>query len=291
MAERRSSQVFKRKELVARLNPTCQRAFKAAADTAKLRGNPYVELAHFIEQLVLADRDDVQLILAEAGVDAARLAADMTLAIDRLPYGATSIQDFSDHVFHAIQEGWSFGSLQFGEETVRSAYILLGALKVPVLEGLLAKISGEFDKIDPDALAARLDEVLAGSIEGGAAAAPSRRPSRRRGARRAANSALGKYATDLTERARAGKIDPVIGRDPEIRQIVDILMRRRQNNPILTGEAGVGKTAVVEGFALRIAAGRRAADAAERQPADARHRADAGRRQRQGRVREAAEAR
>ena len=154
MAERRSSQVFKRKELVARLNPVCQRAFKAAGDTAKLRGNPYVELAHFIEQLVLADRGDVQLILAEAGVDAARLAADMTRGDRRLPYGATSIQDFSDHIFHAIQEGWSFGSLQFGDETVRSAYILLGALKVPVLEGLLAKISGEFDKVDPDALGA-----------------------------------------------------------------------------------------------------------------------------------------
>ena len=141
MAERRSSQVFKRKELVARLDPACQRAFKAAADTAKLRGNPYVELAHFIEQLALTDRGDVQLILADAGVDPAHLAADMTLALDKLPYGATSIQDFSDHIFHAIQEGWSYGSLQFGDETVRSAYILLGALKVPVLEGLIGKIS------------------------------------------------------------------------------------------------------------------------------------------------------
>lgn len=255
MAERRSSQVFKRKELVARLDPVCQRAFKAAADTARLRGNPYVELAHFIEQLALAERGDVQLILADAGVDPARLAADMTLALDRLPYGATSIQDFSDHVFHAIQEGWSFGSLQFGEETVRSAYILLGALKVPVLEGLIGKMSGEFDRIDPDAMVPRLDEVLAGSIEGGAAPAPD--PSTEPTPRRApgAGSALDKYATDLTERARAGKIDPVIGRDPEIRQIVDVLMRRRQNNPILTGEAGVGKTAVVEGFALRIARG------------------------------------
>ncbi|MFO1144664.1 MAG: type VI secretion system ATPase TssH, partial [Amaricoccus sp.] len=255
MAERRSSQVFKRKELVARLDPACQRAFKAAADTAKLRGNPYVELAHFVEQLALTDRGDVQLILAEAGVDPAHLAADMTLALDRLPYGATSIQDFSDHVFHAIQEGWSYGSLEFGDETVRSAYILLGALKVPVLEGLIGKISAEFDKIDPDALGSRLDDVLSGSIEGGGSARPE--PSAEAAPRRApgGDSALAKYATDLTERARAGKIDPVIGRDPEIRQIVDVLMRRRQNNPILTGEAGVGKTAVVEGFALRIAQG------------------------------------
>ncbi|TPE49091.1 type VI secretion system ATPase TssH [Amaricoccus solimangrovi] len=253
MAERSSSQVFKRKELVARLDPACQRAFKAAADTAKLRGNPYVELAHFIEQLALIDRGDVALILAESGVDAGRLAADMTGALDRLPYGATSIQDFSDHVFHAIQEGMSYGALHARDETVRSAYILLAALRVPVLEGLLGRISGEFDRIDTEAIGARLDEVLAGSIEGGPAPSAEAAPAPRRAS--GAESALARYATDLTERARAGRIDPVIGRDPEIRQIIDVLTRRRQNNPILTGEAGVGKTAVVEGFALRIAEG------------------------------------
>ena len=254
MPARTTSLVFKRKELVARLNPTCQRAFKAAADTAKLRGNPYVELAHFIEQLVLSDRADVQAILLEAEIDPARLAAEMTRAIDRLPYGATSIEEFSDHIFHAIQEGWNYGSLQFGDETVRSAYILLAALKVPVLDALLGKISGEFDKIDADAIGARLTDVLAGSIEGARAepetpaeAKPRRGPG--------GDSALAKYATDLTARARDDKIDPVVGRDPEIRQIIDVLMRRRQNNPILTGEAGVGKTAVVEGFALRLAQG------------------------------------
>jgi type VI secretion system protein VasG len=253
MSERGSSEVIKRKELVARLNPTCQRAFKAAADSAKLRGNPYVELAHFVEQLVLSDRADVQLILAEAGVDGSRLAADMTRAIDRLPYGATSISEFSDHIFEAIHEGMSYGALQARDETVRSGYIVLGALKLPVLDGLLAKISPEFDKVDPDAIAARLDDVLAGSIETLLAAPIEPAPAPRRAP--AGDSALARYAADLTERARAGRIDPVVGRDPEIRQIVDILMRRRQNNPILTGEAGVGKTAVVEGFALRIAQG------------------------------------
>ena len=203
---------------------------------------------------MLSDRADVQAILLEAGVDPARLAADMTRAIDQLPYGATSIEEFSDHIFHAIQEGWNYGSLQFGDETVRSAYILLAALKVPVLDALLGKISGEFEKIDADAIGARLTDVLAGSIEGARAepetpaeAKPRRGPG--------GDSALAKYATDLTARARDDKIDPVVGRDPEIRQIIDVLMRRRQNNPILTGEAGVGKTAVVEGFALRLARG------------------------------------
>ncbi len=253
-AQRRgSSQSFKRKELVAKLNPTCQLAFKAAAGAAKLRGNPYVELAHFIEQLVLSERSDVQFILADAGVDMSRVAGDMTRSIDKLPYGATSIEEFSDHIFHAIQEAWSLAGLQFGVEEVRSAHVLLACLKTPVLEGLVSKISGEFDKIDADAVIARFADVVDGSLEGSvtaavpAAEAPRRSPG--------GDSALAKYATDLTQRARDGKIDPVVGRDPEIRQIVDILMRRRQNNPILTGEAGVGKTAVVEGFALRIAEG------------------------------------
>ncbi|CAN7682092.1 type VI secretion system ATPase TssH [Mesorhizobium sp. LjRoot246] len=254
MEQRRSSQSFKRKELVGKLNPVGVRAFKAAADTAKLRGNPYVELVHFIEQLVLSDRSDVQMIIADAGLDASRLTADMTRAVDKLPYGATSIEEFSDHIFHAIQEAWNLATLEFGVEEVRSAHILLACLKTPVLEGLLSKISAEFDKIDADAVIKRFADVTEGSLEAGAApaaAAAVTPPKRALGG----DSALAKYATDLTQRARDGKIDPVVGRDPEIRQIVDILMRRRQNNPILTGEAGVGKTAVVEGFALRIAEG------------------------------------
>ncbi|MBB4275361.1 type VI secretion system ATPase TssH [Rhizobium mongolense] len=246
-------QSFKRKELVGKLNPVCLRAFKAAADAAKLRGNPYVELVHWIEQLALVDRADFQLIFNDAGVDLGRLAADMARAIDKLPYGATSIEEFSDHIFHAIQEAWSLASLQFGSDEVRGVHVLLACRKVAVLDGLLLKISAEFDRIEADSLIPRLDDVLAGSLENaGKAEAPE--PSRKKRPA-GGDSALAKYATDLTRRARDGKIDPVLGRDPEIRQIVDILMRRRQNNPILTGEAGVGKTAVVEGFALRLAEG------------------------------------
>ncbi|TPL11552.1 type VI secretion system ATPase TssH [Mesorhizobium sp. B2-4-14] len=253
MEQRRSSQSFKRKELVAKLNPTGVRAFKAAADTAKLRGNPYVELAHFVQQLVLSERSDVQMIVADAGLDVSRLTADMTRAIDKLPYGATSVEEFSDHIFHAIQEGWNLATLEFGVEEVRSAHILLACLKTPVLEGLVSKISAEFDKIDADGVIARLADVTEGSLEAGPPPAAAAETPLKRGP--GGDSALAKYATDLTQRSRDGKIDPVVGRDPEIRQIVDILMRRRQNNPILTGEAGVGKTAIVEGFALRIAEG------------------------------------
>ncbi len=250
---RRSSPGVKRKELVGKLNQTCMLAFRAAADTAKMRGNPYVELVHFIQQLVLSERSDVQMILAEAGVDAARIAADITRALDKLPRGASSIEEFSDHIFHAIQEAWNLAQLEFGVDEVRSAHILLAGLRTATLEGLLSKISGEFDKIDADAMIGRLYSVLEGSLEGPAAAeAPDDQPPRRGPG---ADSALAKYAQDLTQSARDGKMDPVVGRDPEIRQIIDILMRRRQNNPILTGEAGVGKTAVVEGFAMRVARG------------------------------------
>ncbi len=251
MAQRGSNETMKRKELVGKLNPLCFKALSAASQAAKGRGNPYIELVHFIEALYDSPRSDFEILCKAAGIDPAKMQADLIRAIDALPHGASSVTDFSDHVFHAIREGWTFGSLEFGEDQVRSAYLLLGALKVPVLEGLLFKISLEFDKIDVASISAQLADLLAESVEGGEPAAAEDKPKQRPGGQ----SALAQYATNLTERARAGKIDPVIGRDPEIRQIIDILMRRRQNNPILTGEAGVGKTAVVEGFALRLARG------------------------------------
>ncbi|TGV81258.1 type VI secretion system ATPase TssH, partial [Mesorhizobium sp. M00.F.Ca.ET.149.01.1.1] len=206
MEQRRSSQSFKRKELVAKLNATGVRAFKAAADTAKLRGNPYVELVHFIQQLVLSERSDVQMIVADAGIDASRLTADMTRAIDKLPYGATSIEEFSDHIFHAIQEGWNLATLEFRAEEVRSAHILLACLKTPVLEGLVSKISAEFDKIDADGVISRFADVTEGSLEAGS---PPPEPATETPMKRGpgGDSALAKYATDLTQRARDSKID------------------------------------------------------------------------------------
>ncbi|SPH18704.1 Chaperone protein ClpB [Defluviimonas aquaemixtae] len=252
MAQRGSPETIKRKELVGKLNPLCLKAFSAAAQAAKTRGNPYVELVHFVAELARSARSDFEILLQSAGVDEARLEGDIARAMDALPHGAGSVEEFSDHIFRDIQEAWTFGSLEFGDDTVRSAYLLLAGLKSPVLEALLYKISLEFDKIDPDAMAAVLSDLLAESIEGpGDVAEADAKPKARPGGQ----SALEQYSTNLTESAKAGKIDPVVGRDMEIRQIIDILMRRRQNNPILTGEAGVGKTAVVEGFALRLARG------------------------------------
>ena len=252
MAARGSQETVKRKELVGKLNPTCLRAFSTAAQAAKARGNPFVELVHFVTALADTERSDVQILLRAAGADSHRLTGDLLRATDALPHGAGSVEEFSDHIFRAIQEGWTYGQLNHGDETVRSAYILMGALKSGVLEAMLFKMSLEFDKLDADAMGDQLDHLLGESVEGTGPAepeAPGKKPAP------GGKSALALYATNLTERARDGKIDPVVGRDPEIRQIVDILMRRRQNNPIMTGEAGVGKTAVVEGFALRLAKG------------------------------------
>ncbi|RNF35912.1 type VI secretion system ATPase TssH [Paracoccus methylarcula] len=253
MTARGSQATIKRKELVGKLNPICLKAFSEAAQAAKRRGNPYVELVHFITALADTERSDVAILLEAAGVDRHRFDGDLMRATDALPHGAGSVEEFSDHIFRAIQEAWNFGSLEFGDDTVRSAYVLLGALQVPVLEGLLFKICLEFDKLDPAAMSAQLDDLLAESLErtGTANDAPDKPAKPRPGGK----SALDQFATNLTARARDGKMDPVVGRDAEIRQIVDILLRRKQNNPILTGEAGVGKTAVVEGFAQRLARG------------------------------------
>ena len=231
--------------------PHASRRFRLRPQAAKARGNPYVELVHFITALADTERSDFAILLESAQVERAQFDGELVKATDALPHGAGAVEEFSDHIFRAIQEAWSYGSLEFGDDQVRSAYVLLGCLQVPVLEGLLYKMSLEFDKIDPKSMAAQLDDLLPQSIERTfddsdspqAKAAP------------AGQSALDRYATNLTQRARDGKMDPIVGRDAEIRQIVDILLRRKQNNPILTGEAGVGKTAVVEGFAQRLARG------------------------------------
>src|SRR5690606_27151452 len=242
-----------RKELVGKLNPTCLKAFSEAAGAAKSRGNPYVELAHFIDALSRTERTDFDILCRSAGIDGARLEGDIQRSLDKLPHGASAVEEFSDHLFHAIREGWTYGKVEHDDDQVRSAWVMIAAMKTPVLEGLLLKISLEFDKIDPESLEPALKDLLQDSVESPASPASAAPEA---GAKpQGGKSALAQYATNLTQRAKDGKIDPVIGRDMEIRQIIDILMRRRQNNPILTGEAGVGKTAVVEGFALRLARG------------------------------------
>ncbi|WP_070885804.1 type VI secretion system ATPase TssH [Pseudomonas argentinensis] len=252
-----------RAALFGKLNSVAYKAIEAATVFCKLRGNPYVELSHWLHQILQLQDSDLHQIIRQFSIEPARLAKDITEALDRLPRGSTSITDLSSHVEEAVERGWVYGSLMFGESQVRTGYLIVGILKTPSLRNALLAISREFDKLKVETLTERFDEVVGTSPENALAATDGFQagaaPGEASGA--IAPSAMGKqealkrFTVDLTEQARSGKLDPIVGRDDEIRQLVDILMRRRQNNPILTGEAGVGKTAVVEGFALRIVAG------------------------------------
>jgi len=245
-----------------KLNSVAFKAIESATVFCKLRGNPYVELVHWISQILQSADSDLHRIVRHFEIDQSRLAKDITEALDRLPRGATSISDFSTHIETAVERGWVYATLMFGDSRVRTGHLMVGLLKTPSLRNALMAISRYFEAVKVDTLTDDFAKIVAGSPEdrlaatdGTSLAAPGEASGAMAPAQLGKQEALKRYATNLTERAKNGQLDPVTGRDEEIRQIVDILMRRRQNNPILTGEAGVGKTAVVEGFAARIAAG------------------------------------
>ncbi|WP_250456010.1 type VI secretion system ATPase TssH [Caballeronia sp. ATUFL_M2_KS44] len=244
--------------LFGKLNKLGYKTVESARVYCKMRGNPYVELAHWIAQMIETPNSDWQRIVAHYGIDAAVLSREMTATLDRLPRGATAISDISEHVTDAIERGWVYGTLLFGATKVRTGHLLVGMLKTQRLRSVLFGVSRQFERIKPDDLSDNFARIVAGSVEDreeeprAPASAPESDATQGGDARQ---EALRKYTTDLTGRARRGELDPVTGRDDEIRQLVDVLMRRRQNNPLLTGEAGVGKTAVVEGFAQRLVRG------------------------------------
>jgi type VI secretion system protein VasG len=251
--------------LFGKLNPVAYKGIEGATVFCKLRGNPYVELVHWLHQLIQASDSDLHRIFKHFSLDASRLAGDITTALDALPRGATAISDFSPVIEKMVQEGWLYGTLQFGESAVRTGLLMVGAVKTQTLRNALYAISGEFRKIKPDDLFDDFAKIVSGSPEDtlaardgsnvGGGAGPGESSGAIAPAQMGKQEALKKFTVDLTAQARSGKMDPIVGRDDEIRQVIDILMRRRQNNPILVGEAGVGKTAVVEGFAQRIARG------------------------------------
>ena len=254
---------FKRATLFGKLNGLAFKAADSAMTFCKMRGNPSFELVHWLHAIVQQPQTDFALLLKHYGADPARLSGDFTTALDKLPRGAAGISEFSVYFDEAIKQAWTYATLLYGESQVRTGHLLLAMLKTATLQSILLQISREFTKVRVEDLTENFAKLTAGSAEeklvandgtrlGAPAAAEGDATNALPGAKQ---EALDKYAVDLTARARNKEIDPVTGRDEEIRQIVDILMRRRQNNPILTGEAGVGKTAVVEGFALRVAAG------------------------------------
>jgi len=248
--------------LIAKLNPTCRQAALLAANNCLARGHYEVDLEHLLLALLDEPASDVALVLRASRIDPHALRADIERELQRLKSGNTRTPVFSKHLIDLLEQAWLIASLDSQIGRIRSGHLLLALLSAPDLAQFAERMSPLLRDVPATELKHNFDELTAGSREVERAndaqntehdasdiagsesvpGAPSKTP------------ALDTYTSNLTQRAREGKIDPVIGREGEIRQTIDILMRRRQNNPIMTGEAGVGKTAVVEGLALRIAA-------------------------------------
>jgi type VI secretion system protein VasG len=249
------------KGLIGKLNDTTRNALEAAAGFCLARTHYDIEVEHFLLKLLDVTDSDLPRILKQFGVDKSRLTGDLTRSLDKLKSGNARTPAFSPTLTDMLSEAWTIGSIDFGSAQVRTGFCILAIASSGDLSRLMREVTREFQKISAEALHKDFWNIVAGSpedqetaqavpigVEGlpqGAAGIPA--------AGKQQN--LNQFTIDLTANAKAGKIDAVLGRDHEIRQIIDILTRRRQNNPILTGEAGVGKTAVVEGFALRVAAG------------------------------------
>lgn len=249
--------------LIAKLNAPSRSGIEAAAGLCLSRTNYDVEIEHFLVKLMDATNTDIAAILSHFGVNRSRLADDLARALDRLKSGNARTPSLSPTLVKVLSEAWLLGSVEYGAPRVRTGHCVLAIVTNPELSRLAYEISAELEKIVSEVLKKDFVTITAptaeaaaelGSIDAmasSASAAPSGAPAKAGG--RTPN--LDQYTVDMTANAKAGKIDPVLGRDFEVRQVVDILTRRRQNNPILVGEAGVGKTAVVEGFARRIAEG------------------------------------
>lgn len=240
---------------MGKLNEPCRRALEAAAGLTLSRTHYNVEIEHWLLKLLDVRGSDLVACLKHYGVDDARLTSDLNRVVDRLKTGNSRAPALSPQIVSLAREAWLLASLVQGANRVRSGHLLLALLSDDMLAPVAREASAQFAKIPPDTLRGELAKITAETVEAevGATPQPGAVAARQQGP--AAGGALDQYTIDLTQRAKSGKIDPVLGRDSEIRQVIDILTRRRQNNPILTGEAGVGKTAVAEGFALKIAAG------------------------------------
>lgn len=248
------------KSLVGRLNDVSRNALEGAAGLCLSRTNYDVEIEHILAKLLEQDDTDLHKIATHFEVNLDRLTKDVGTALDRLKSGNSRTPGLSDRIPQWIQDAWLLASVDFGAARVRSGHMILALLANDRFARIAREVSREFDHISLEKLQSDLPTITADSGEARDAKALGETGGVSDGAPVASGvpgktKSLDQYTEDLTAKALAGKIDPVLGRDFEVRQIVDILTRRRQNNPILTGEAGVGKTAVVEGFALRIAQG------------------------------------
>ncbi|MEX3788937.1 type VI secretion system ATPase TssH [Paraburkholderia sp. BR14374] len=252
-----------RHALFGKLGATLFRSIESATAFSKLRGNPYIELVHWLHQLLAQSDSDLHRIVRHCGISRELLERDLQRALAALPSGASALTDFSHHVETAIERAWVVATLAFGDGRIRGAWLMAALVETPDLRRLLLAISPEFGKIAVDGLHDALPAWIDGSPEEKdtpydqsdfSSAVPGEASGALAASAKGA-AALAQFCADLTARARAGEIDPVVGREVEIRTMIDVLLRRRQNNPLLTGDAGVGKTAVVEGLARAIVAG------------------------------------
>ena len=248
------------KSLMGKLTDTSRRGLESAVGTCVSQTHYEVEMEHWTEKLAEVTDGDVARILRHHDILPERFLASLGRAMRAFKTGNGRRPDLSQSIEELARDGWLLASVEYGSAKVRSGVLFLAILQNPVLHRRLLDACPETSRIHKDVLQKELLDIVAGSPEdrevyasGGGAERGV--PGSAGGGSGGSTPALDQFTVDLTASASEGRIDPVLGRDPEIRQIIDILMRRRQNNPIMTGEAGVGKTAVVEGFALRIAAG------------------------------------
>ncbi|HYM75940.1 MAG TPA: type VI secretion system ATPase TssH [Candidatus Dormibacteraeota bacterium] len=248
------------KSLIGKLNDSTRGALEAAAGFCLARTHYDIEVEHYLTKLLDSTDNDVAAIFKHFEIDTSRFSGELARALDKLKSGNARTPALSPTLMRMLVEAWTIGSIDYNAAQVRTGFTILALATNDELVRLMRDISREFQKVQPDALKKDFASIVANSGEEAqaaaataAAAAPGAPSAGPRPGGKSPN--LDQFTINLTEKAKTGKIDPVLGRDFEIRQVVDILMRRRQNNPILTGEAGVGKTAVVEGFALRVAQG------------------------------------
>ena len=248
------------KSLVSRLTDLARRQLEAAAGLTLSRSHYNVEIEHLLLKLLESPASDMSVVLRKQGVDAGRVASELNRALDKLRTGNARAPSLSPDIVSWLREAWIVASLEAGVGRIRSAHMLVALLADESLARIVQGSCPTLAALQVASIRGNLTELAAGSDEaaqadtGASSAGTPGAGAAADGAPRAGGP-LEQFCTDLTAQAKAGKIDPILGRDSEIRQMVDILTRRRQNNPILTGEPGVGKTAVVEGLALRIAAG------------------------------------
>jgi type VI secretion system protein VasG len=243
------------KALIGKLNDSTRSALEAAAGLCLARTHYDIEVEHYLMKLLDSSGNDAASIFKHFGVDVSRFSGELARALDRLKSGNARTPALSPTLIKMLTEAWTLGSIDYGATQIRTGFTILALASNDELARLMRELSREFQKVQAEALRKDFLAIVSSSSEEGLAAAAVAvgAPSAPRAGGKTPN--LDQFTANLTERAKTGKVDPVLGRDFEIRQVIDILMRRRQNNPILTGEAGVGKTAVVEGFALRVAQG------------------------------------